>query len=93
MKKAQQATPRSFKQLPLDVPADFVLMLDAFCDAHHGAPRARVIRDAVTELVTREIDENPGLKERFEQAKLRLLKERFTVVQPTPINPQPANTD
>jgi hypothetical protein len=47
----------------------------------------------VTELVTREIDENPGLKERFEQAKLRLLKERFTVVQPTPINPQPANTD
>jgi hypothetical protein len=85
-KNAPQASPRAIKQLALDLPVDFVLMLDAFCDAAWGAPRAKVIREAVTELVQRELEKNPGLKERFTQAEQRLRKERFTVV---PINPRP----
>lgn len=93
MTKAQGGSPKSFKQLPLDLPPDFVLMLDAFCDAAYGAPRARVIREAVTAFVSRELEDNPGLKQRFDQAEQRLRKERFAVVPPTPINRKPTSTE
>lgn len=86
-KQPSQSSPKLFKQLALDLPVDFVLVLDAFCDAAWGAPRAKVIREAVTEFVERELEKNPGLKERFDEAEQRLRKERFTVV---PMTPQPA---
>jgi hypothetical protein len=88
----QRGSPKAIKQLPLDLPPDFVLMLDAFCDAAYGAPRAKVIREAVAAFVSRELQDNPGLKRRFDEAEQRLRKERFTVVPPTPITPK-ATTD
>jgi hypothetical protein len=88
VKKATQATAKTLKQLPLDLSADFVLRLDAFCEAFYGAPRARVIREAVTEFIKRELENNAGAAERFEAAEQRLRKERFTVVGPTPIKPR-----
>lgn len=88
-KQADQVSPK-LKQLALDLPVDFVLMLDAFCDAAWGAPRAKVIREAVTEFVKRELDKNPGLQERRDAAEQRLRKERFTVV---PMTPKPTNDD
>jgi hypothetical protein len=89
-KKTTQSVPKLFKQLALDLPVDFVLTLDAFCDAAWGAPRAKVIREAVTEFVQRELEKNPGLRERFDDAEQRLRKERFTVVK---LNPQPGDKE
>lgn len=64
-------------------------MLDAYCDAMRGLARTRVIRDAVTELIKRDLDENPGIQRRFREAEQRLRKERLTVVdKPTPIKQQ-----
>ena len=85
-----QKTPvhKALRQLPLDVPADFVLQLDAYCDANFGSPRAKVIRQAVTEFIEREIRENPGVKRRYEQALEKLQKERFTVFEATPMPPK-----
>lgn len=85
-----QKTPaqKALKQLPLDVPADFVVQLDAYCEANFGSPRAKVIRQAVIEFIERELRENPGTKRRYEQALEKLQKERFTIVEPTPIAPK-----
>jgi hypothetical protein len=68
------------KQVPLDLPHDFVLLLDAFCEANRGAPRTRIIRDAVDDLVRRDLAENPGLKRRFDEALRNLKQGRFQVV-------------
>jgi len=56
MPKAHKASEHKplIKQVPLDLPADFVQGLDAYCEASDGAPRAKVIRRAVTELIKRE---------------------------------------
>jgi len=84
-KKLTGTTTKQIKQVALDLPADFVVVLDAFCDAAWGVPRAKIIREAVTDFVQRELEKNAGLKERFEEAEQRLRKERFKVVS---INPQ-----
>ncbi len=93
MPKAHNASEQKplIKQVPLDLPADFVQSLDAYCEASDGAPRAKVIRRAVSELIQRETDENPGIKRRFEEAFARMQKEQFTVVPPTPIGPKTKN--
>ena len=80
-----------FKQLALDFPVDFVLNLDAFCDALRGAPRAKIIRDAVNEFVERELLKNPGIAERYKEAVHRLRMERFAVV--TPISSEPSGEE
>ena len=87
-KKISGTSPKLVKQVALDLPADFVVILDAFCDAAWGVPRAKIIREAVTGFVQRELEKNSGLKERFDEAEQRLRKERFKVV---PINPQPTD--
>jgi hypothetical protein len=90
MPKASKASEQKplVKQVPLDLPADFVQGLDAYCEASDGAPRAKVIRRAVTELIQRETHENPGIKRRYDEALARMQKEPFSVVPPTPIGPK-----
>jgi len=84
-KKRSDTAPKQVKQVALDLPADFVVLLDAFCDAAWGVPRAKIIREAVSDFVQRELEKNAGLKERFDEAEQRLRKERFNVV---PISPK-----
>ena len=88
MAKAQRASEQKFKQVPLDLPVEFVQALDAYCEASDGAPRAKVIRRAVNELIRRETHENPGVQRRYQDALARMQKEPFSVVRPTPIGPK-----
>jgi len=82
-KKAEPEFPK-VKQLALDLPVDFVLTLDAFCDAAWGVSRAKIIREAVAEFVRKELDKNPGLQERYDVAEQRLRKERIKIVPMKP---------
>jgi len=88
MPKTRKESKPEVRQVPLDLPAEFVQMLDAYCEASDGAPRAKVIRRAVNELIQRENDENPGVKRRYHAALARMQKEPFSVVPPTPIGPK-----
>lgn len=88
MPKTRNASEQKVKQVPLDLPVEFVQALDAYCEASDGAPRAKVIRRAVNELIQREKDENPGIKRRYHAALARLQKEPFSVVPPTSIGPK-----
>jgi hypothetical protein len=40
--------------------------LDAFCEAHYGAPQVRVIREAVRSFITAQLDAEPELRKRYE---------------------------
>jgi hypothetical protein len=40
--------------------------LDAFCEAHYGAPQVRVIREAVRCFITARLDAEPELRKRYD---------------------------
>jgi hypothetical protein len=63
------------KALPLKLPSEIALDLQAFCEAHHGAPQNRVITKAVDEFIKRELKDDPVTRSRFDQAKERIVKE------------------
>ena len=73
------------RQVPLDLPVDFVMTLDAFCEAHHGATRKRIIHDAVTAMIERELTESTSLKARFETVLAERKRSALNIV---PINPK-----
>ena len=57
----------------------------AFCDALHGAPKARVIRDAVQAYIESELQLNDGLRENYEtirERQLRVSSANLKVVEP-----------
>jgi hypothetical protein len=40
--------------------------LDAFCEAHYGAPQVRVIREAVGFFISAQLDAEPELRKRYD---------------------------
>ena len=68
------------RQIPLDLPVDFVMMLDAFCKAHHDASRKTIVQNAVTEMIRRELDESESLKKRYDAALAEKKRAALNVV-------------
>jgi hypothetical protein len=56
----------------LQLPPDLALDLEAFCEAHYGAPAAEVIRNALREFIDSELKAEPKLRTRFLAARVRL---------------------
>ena len=50
----------------IDLGEDLQASLDAFCEAHYGAPQVRVIREAVRCFITAQLDAEPELRKRYD---------------------------
>ena len=69
-KKALKAGPTSLpvQQLPEELSIDLV----AFCEAHYGASKARIVREALRLFIDTQLAEEPQTRKRFDQVKDRL---------------------
>ena len=45
-----------------------------FCEANYGAPAIRIIREAVRQFIDESLENEPALRKRFEEARLKRLK-------------------
>jgi hypothetical protein len=54
------------KSILVDLGEGLHASLDAFCEAHYGAPHVRVIREAVKGFITAQLDAEPELKKRYD---------------------------
>jgi hypothetical protein len=43
--------------------------LDAFCEAHYGAPQVRVIREAVRQFIDTQLAAEPELRKRYDAVR------------------------
>jgi len=59
-------------KVPLELPTDLAIDLHAFCEAHFGSAKQRVIRDALRRFIDEEIKSNQGPRERFNELKRSL---------------------
>lgn len=73
------AKPYDDKKLRLGEPT--ATMLRDFLAANYNAPALDVIREAVQEHIKRRLDEEPAMRERFEQARRKRLGLPETVVR------------
>jgi hypothetical protein len=64
------------KPVPLKLPADLALDLQAFCEAHFNAPQNRVICAAVRRFIDSEVESDIVASERYRAARQRLLQAR-----------------
>jgi hypothetical protein len=68
------------KPLPVKLPSDLALELQAFCEAHFRAQQNEVICRAVAAFIKQELTvADSGMRERFEQARERLSAERMRI--------------
>ncbi len=75
--------PRQVKEkptVPVDLPRDFLVTLDAFRRVHHNPPRTQIIQDAVTDMMTAELEENPGLRRKFDAIYAEMKRQQLDVV-------------
>ncbi len=49
--------------------------LDAFCEAHYGAPQVRIIREAVRDFIERRLAAEPEMGKRYDAIRERGLGE------------------
>lgn len=61
------------KQIPLKLSPDDAVDLHAFCEAHYGARQNAVIAEAVRRLIKYETERDSDLRDRFLEARERLL--------------------
>jgi len=54
------------------LPADLLIELDAFCEAHYGAPQVNIVKEALVEFIKRQLEAEPELRKRFAEARSRL---------------------
>src|SRR5690242_15868979 len=81
---AKKSTQNKEKAVPVELPGDFVVILDALRRVHHNPPRTQIIQDAVTEMMHAELDENPGLRRKFDAAYADLKRRNIELVE-TPV--------
>lgn len=63
--RGEQPLPKG-KSILVDLGQGLQASLDAFCEAHYGAPQVRVIREAVKIFITAQLDAEPELKKRYD---------------------------
>jgi hypothetical protein len=59
------------KKLLLELPDDLRSDLDAFCEAHYGAPAARILREALRRFIDDQVKAEPELRARYIEARSR----------------------
>lgn len=67
-----------------DLGDDLSLRLTDFCEASRGAPRARIVREALDEFITEQLAAEPQLRKRYDAARakrLGLLGEKVRVLK------------
>ena len=69
------------KQELFKFPEDLDLDLKAFCEAHHGAPKTRIVQDALRAFMDSELADQPRLRARFNEARKRLAQNALPTVR------------
>lgn len=69
------------KQIPIKLASDAAIDLIAFCEAHYGARQNVVIEQALSRFIQDGLASDLSLKDRFDQAKERLLRSQQTASQ------------
>ncbi len=69
------------KALSLTLPEDLALDLFAFCEAHYGATQTRVIAAALRSFIEAELQSEPSLRRRFNDAKASAQKPPGEVIK------------
>ena len=64
------------KPVPLKLPPELAVDLQAFCEAHFNAPQNQVICAGLRALIEGELERDIVTKERFIAARERILQER-----------------
>jgi hypothetical protein len=66
---------RQTTKLLLELPSDLAFDLVLFCEAHYGAPKNVVIREALRDFIQNALQNEPQLRERFEAVRANLVSE------------------
>lgn len=80
--------PKVQTKLLLDMPADLALDLSALSEAHYGAPRVRLIREALKKFIELQVAEDHLLRQRFAEAKARLGKSSSETIRLVGVSPR-----
>lgn len=62
------------KSVLLELPNDLALDLAAFSEAHYGAPHVRIVREAIRRFIDVQLNAEPALRQRFNEARALLAK-------------------
>ncbi len=62
-------------------PAGLHLDLKAFCEAHYGAPKTRIVQEALKAFISSQLAEEPKLRVRFDEARTRLDQNRAHAIR------------
>jgi len=69
MPRKGAGTPVATDKILLELPADLALDLEALSIAHYGAPKARLIREAIQRFIAEELRTQPQVRLRFTEAR------------------------
>ena len=76
VKKSNKALKSGPTSLPVQLlPEELSIDLMAFCEAHYGASKARIVREALRLFIDTQLAEEPQTRKRFDQVKERLSRQ------------------
>jgi hypothetical protein len=68
------------RPLLLELPLSLSLDLDAFSEAHYGAHKTRLLREALARFIEEELRNQPQLRQRFDKARARQREHPLRIV-------------
>lgn len=61
------------RKKPIDLGDDLESRLADFCEAHYGAPQARIIREALEAFIADQLSQETELRKRYDAAREKRL--------------------
>ena len=74
MRRATTVKRKGPQAFPLELSDDLAVDLEALSEAHYGAPKAGLIREAIKRFIEAELTADHVLRQRFADAKARVAK-------------------
>lgn len=78
------------RKKPIDLGDDLEGRLADFCEAHYGAPQARIIREALDYFIGNQLSSEPELMKRYETAREKRLGQTASNIRVLNRNSKPA---
>lgn len=78
--KAKRKKHGEVRPLLLELPVSLALDLDALSEAHYGAHKTKLVREALGRFIAEELRSQPQLRQRFEAARTRQREHPLRIV-------------
>lgn len=78
--KANRKGREEVRPFLLELPLSLSVDLDALSEAHYGAHKTRILREALARFIQEELRNQPQLRQRFEDARARQREHPLRIV-------------